>query len=249
MTLHLGTGYYFLGADDSRKVLVDAWGNTKDTADGVLGMVFPSGQTPLDGHGWGAVVSFAGTGYVSDKDARTTDYAKVLDELRKGEDETNDERKKENRETAHLVGWAQAPNYDENHHSLIWARDIKFGDQTDDTLNYDVRVLGRRGVLNLNMVATMSQLPEIRTAANQLQGVAVFDSGSRYADYQQGVDKRAEYGLAGLILAGAGLAVAKKVGLIALALIFLKKGFVVILAAMAGFWAWLKRFFTGRKAT
>ena len=246
-TLQLGKGYYFLGPQDSQKVLVDAWRNPKDQVQDVLGMVFPSGETPLDSGGWGAVVTFRDTGYVPDKDARSTDYGKVLDQMRQGEDQDNDERKKNSMPSVHLAGWAQAPSYDGSRHALIWARDLQFGDQSDHTLNYDIRVLGRRGVLSLNMVASMSQLPQIRTAANELQGVATFDAGSRYADYQEGVDKKAAYGLAGLVLAGAGLAVAQKAGLLALALLFLKKGFILIAALFAGGWAWLRRLLGGRK--
>jgi uncharacterized membrane-anchored protein len=246
--LNLGQKYYFLDPADSKKVLVDAWRNPRDAADGVLGMVFPADQTPLDEQGWGAVITYLDSGYVSDKDARTTDYAKVLDQLRQGEDQDNEERKKQNFPSIHLIGWGQQPSYDAVRHSLIWARELQFGEERDHTLNYDVRVLGRKGVLSLNIVATMSQLPQIRTAANDLQATATFTPGSGYADYKQGVDKRAAYGLAGLILAGAGLAVVKKAGLIAVALLFLKKGFAVVIAAVAGGWAWLRRKLGGRKA-
>jgi len=49
--------------------------------------------------------------------------------------------------------------------------------------------------------------------------------------------------LAGLILGGAGVAVAKKVGLIALALGLFKKFWIVIVAVIAGVWKLL----TGKK--
>ena len=247
-SLNLGKQYYFLGPEDSRKVIVDAWGNPGDAADGILGMIFAADQSPLGEKDWGAVVSYMDSGYVADKDAKKTNYDKVLTQLRDGEDKDNAQRKKDGFTQAHLVGWAQAPSYDEPNHALIWARQIHFGDQKDDTLNYDVRVLGRRGVMSLNMVAHMSQLAQMRSAAGDLQRTAIFSSGSQYADYKPGVDKRAAYGVAGLVLAGAGLAVAQKAGLIAIVLLFLKKGIVVIVAAAAGGWAWLKRRLGGTKA-
>ena len=246
VTLNLGDRYYFLGPADSEKVLVEAWGNPKDQGDGVLGMVFPAGTTPLD-PAWGAVVTYADTGYVPDSDARKTNYDDVLKRLRDGEDQDNEARKKAGLEQVHLVGWAQAPLYDQARHSLIWARQLHFSDQKDDTLNYDVRVLGRRGVLSLNMVSRMTQLGQIHAAANDLQRTAVFDQGSAYADFKPDTDKRAAYGVGGLILAGAGLAVAQKAGLLAVALLFLKKGFVVIAAAAAGGWAWIRRRLGNRK--
>ena len=247
-SLNLGEKYYFLGEADSRRVIVDVWRNPPDVADGVMGMVFPAGATPFDENGWGAVVTYLGSGYVSDKDARKTNYDDVLKQLREGEEHDNEERKKQNFPQIRLVGWGQPPSYDPVRHSLAWARELQFGDETDHSLNYDVRVLGRKGVLSLNIVSVMSQLPRLRGAAVDLQSTAGFDAGSRYADFQPGVDKRAAYGLAGLILAGAGLAVVKKAGLIAVALLFLKKGIAVIIAALAGGWAWLRRKFGGRKA-
>lgn len=238
--LDLGTRYYFLGPEDSKRVIEGPWGNPKGTADGVMGMVFPTGMTPLDADGWGAVVTYLNSGYVADKDARTTDYDKVLGQMREGEDQENEDRKKQGFPTTQLVGWGQPPSYDAAHHALIWARDIRFGDQKEDTLNYDVRVLGRKGVFSLNIVSTMSQLPQIRTAAADLEQTASFTPGARYADFKPGSDKTAEYGLAGLILAGAGLVAAKKIGLLAIGLLFFKKFIAVIVAAVAGGWAWLR---------
>jgi uncharacterized membrane-anchored protein len=62
--------------------------------------------------------------------------------------------------------------------------------------------------------------------------------GQTYDDYDASTDKKANYGLTGLILGGVGLAVAKKVGLLATTLIFFKKFFFVLLAPLA--WVWNK---------
>jgi hypothetical protein len=40
---------------------------------------------------------------------------------------------------------------------LYWARELKFGEQPVNTLNYNIRVLGRKGVLVLNFIANMDQ--------------------------------------------------------------------------------------------
>lgn len=242
--LNLGAGYYFLGPDDARRVLVEGWGNSPDAADGILGIVFPAGKTFLDDT-WGAVVTYAQTDYVSDKDAKSEDYAALLKDMQSGEDEMNAERKMEGYPVIHLVGWAQAPSYDGARHDLIWARELQFGAETDHTLNYDVRHLGRHGVLSLNMISVMSQLPTVSAAARDLAKTAEFDTGSRYADYQQG-DKVAEFGLGGLVAAGAGLAVAKKVGIIGIILAFAKKGIALIALAGAAAWGWLRKQFGGK---
>jgi uncharacterized membrane-anchored protein len=239
--LALGSGYYFLGPADARKVLIDAWGNPPDSADGVLGIIFPDGKSFLDGS-WGAVVTYMPTDFVPDTDASTADYDKLLKDMQSGEAEENESRKKDGFPAVHLVGWAQPPTYDAARHDLIWAREIAFAGEDEHTLNYSIRHLGRHGVLSLNMVSAMPDLASIRTAARALAKTAEFDPGSRYSDHEQG-DRTADYGLAGLVAAGAGLAVAKKVGVMAVVLAFAKKGVVLIVAAFGAAVAWVRRRF------
>jgi uncharacterized membrane-anchored protein len=246
-TLHLGDRYYFLGAADAKRVLTEAWRNPPDAVNGVLGLVFPKGSTFMD-DSWGAVVTYNADGYVSDRDAKTTNYDKLLQDMRSGEDDDNAQRRKQGFETVHLVGWAQTPSYDDHGHALVWARDLKIGDKADDVLNYDVRELGRRGVLSLNLIDKMTHIGAIRPAAQDLAQVASFNSGARYEDYKSGIDKKAAYGVAGLIAAGAGVALAQKAGLIGLALLFLKKGAVIIIAAFSGLAAWFRNLFKRKDA-
>ena len=240
--LNLGDSYYFLPAQDAQRILVEAWGNPPEAATNVLGMVFPKGRSFNDGT-WGAVLEYEDTGHISDKDASSQDYDSVLSDMKSSAEEENEARKQQGYPESHIVGWAQAPTYDAQNKTLIWARDIKFEGAEDNTLNYDVRTLGRSGVLSLNMVDVMPNLPMVRTAAAQLGSTVQFDEGARYADFNASTDKTAEYGLAGLVAAGAGLAVAKKVGLIGILLLVLKKGLVVLLAAGAGAIAWMKKKF------
>jgi uncharacterized membrane-anchored protein len=240
VTLHLGDRFYFLGPEDSKRVLVEAWGNPPDGSNGVAGMIFPAGRNFLDS--WGAVVTYEATGYVSDKDAKDADYTKLLDESRKDEDSVNEERKKAGFPASHLVGWAQPPTYDGATHSEIWARDLQFAGEKVDTLNYDLRLLNRRGVLSLNLVSSMDALPEARAAALDLSRTAGFDAGSRYEDYKTG-DKKAAYGVAGLVAAGLGVAAAQKFGLLAIGLLFLKKAAVFIVAGFAAIAARFRKLF------
>jgi len=94
-------------------------------------------------------------------------------------------------------------------------------------LNYNIRVLGRKGVLVLNFIAGMDQLPEIQSNLNNVLAMADFDDGSRYEDFDPEYDKIAAYGIGGLI-AGKVLA---KTGLFVVLLAFAKKFGVIILAA------------------
>ena len=141
-TLHLGDRYYFLPAGEAKTVLTKVWGNPPESAENVLGLVLEKGSTVFRNQ-WGAVITYEDTGYVSDKDAKSEDYDAVLASIREGEGERNEARQKAGYPTIHLAGWAQPPSYDAANHSLIWARDIKFSGQEEDSLNYDVRLLGR----------------------------------------------------------------------------------------------------------
>jgi uncharacterized membrane-anchored protein len=130
-------------------------------------------------------------------------------------------------------------------HKLHWAKELAFGDSPQHTLNYDVRALGRKGVLKMNFVAGMDQLAEIKNVIPAVMAMPQFEAGSRYQDYVPGADKVAAYGIGGLI-AGKLLS---KAGFFALALAFLKKGWILVILAVLGLWRVVGRFFRGRQAT
>ena len=64
-----------------------------------------------------------------------------------------------------------------------------------------------------------------------------FNPGHRYEDFNSGTDKLATYGVAGLL----GVVAAKKLGLLAMRLLFFKKAGVLLLAALAGLGRMFKR--------
>lgn len=231
-SLDLGDRYDFYGPDDARKILVQLWGNPPESTADVLGIVMPAKASPL-GKAWGAVVTYEDTGHVSDSDAAETDYGEIIQQMQDAEPETNEQRKQAGYPTIHLVGWAQQPTYDKATHSVIWARDLQFSGQSVHSLNYDVRTLGRTGVLSLNLVSSMPELADVRTAATSFTAHAAFDSGSRYEDFDASLDKQAEYGVGGLVAAGVGVAVAKKLGIFAILLKFLKPILLGLFAAFA----------------
>jgi len=245
-SLNLTDDYYFLGAADSKKVLTEGWGNPPAAVNDVLGMIFPARFKPLDEGAWAAVVTYDASGYVSDKDAKTADYAKLLRQMRENEAASNAERSRLGYATLRVEGWAEPPTYDPATHTVVWAKDLLFSDADGrHTLNYDIRVLGRRGVLSLNVVAALTDLADVRAAAQRIGRIAVYNTGERYADHGMW-DKKAAYGVAGLVAAGVGVAAVKKVGLLALLLAFAKKGFIVIAAGAAAAFAWLRRLFAGK---
>ncbi|MCW4463244.1 DUF2167 domain-containing protein [Sphingomonas sp. BT-65] len=244
--LHLGDRYYFLPADEAKRVLIQLWGNPPEVVSDVLGLVMEKGKSPID-DAWGAVITYRDTGYVSDADATAQDYDAVLASMKEGEATENEQRKAAGFPTLSVVGWAQPPSYDATAHSLIWARELASSDSKINSLNYDVRLLGRTGVLSLNMVATMPMLAQVRQAAKTFGQSADFETGARYADYDATTDKVAGYGLAGLVGGGAAVAVAKKVGFLAVLAKFWKLILVGILAFGGAALAMFRKLF-GRRA-
>ncbi|MBC9032772.1 DUF2167 domain-containing protein [Sphingomonas sp. JC676] len=238
--LHLGDRYYFLPAVEAKRVLVEAWRNPPDSVSNVLGMVFEKGATFVD-NAWAAVITYSDTGHVSDSDAKEQDYNKVLADMQAGDAADNEQRRAGGFPTMKLVGWAQPPAYNAADHALIWAREFENEGEANHGLNYDVRMLGRSGVLSLNMVSAMPLLKDVGGAAQAFGKSVTFEPGAGYADFNASTDKVAEYGLAGLVAGGAAVAVAQKVGLIAILLKFSKLIFLGIAAFGAGIWAFVKR--------
>ncbi|WP_088342637.1 MULTISPECIES: DUF2167 domain-containing protein [Rhodomicrobium] len=236
--LNVPRGFYYLSPEHSRRVIVDAWGNPPGAGDGVLGMVLPSSRTPVE-DGWGAIVRFEADGYVSDADAASINYDELLKQMQDASVESSQERVKQGFPSVRLVGWASPPYYDPATHKLHWAKEIEFGGTPAHTLNYDVRALGRKGVLEMRFVGGMEQLAEIKAVIPTVLAMPEFTVGARYEDYLPGTDTVAAYGIGALI---AGKA-ASKAGLLVLALAVLKKGWVVIVLALGGAWKWISRFF------
>jgi uncharacterized membrane-anchored protein len=233
-------GFRYLNPDQSETILVNIWGNPKGEKS--LGMLFPSDVSPFAEDGWGIIITFDQDGYVNDDDAATLDYDDLLKQMQESTREANAQREKQGYEPVEFVGWAEPPRYDPQTHKLYWAKNLKFGDAERNTLNYNIRVLGRKGVLVLNAVAGMHQLGDMKGEMDKVIGFVAFNDGHKYTDFDPGLDEVAAYGIGGLIAGKVALKAGLFKGLIALLLASKK---FVILGAIALF-ALLKKLFTGR---
>jgi len=238
-TLNIPENFYFLNAEDSEKILVDVWGNPAGQQ--VLGILFPSESTPFDEDSWAVTIRYEEDGYVSDEDANHIDYSDLLEDMQKDTKALNKERVQNGYAPIELVGWASPPYYDPSSHKLHWAKELKFGDSPVNTLNYNIRILGKKGVLILNFIADINQKQLIEDNLSSVLSLAEFDQGSLYADFDPEYDKVAAYGIGALV---AGKVIAKT-GFLAAGLIFLKKFGVIFLL---GFAAFFKRVFGKNKA-
>lgn len=237
-SLNLPENLVFLDGEDANRVLVDAWGNPP-TDELPLGMILPAGISPLADESWAVTVEFEESGFVSDEDAADIDYAEMLEQLQEETVESNAWRAENGYEPIELLGWAAQPHYDAQGKKLHWAKELRFGDSDINTLNYNIRVLGRKGVLVLNFIANMDQLPEIQANVPAVLAMTEFNDGSRYADFDPDIDQVAAYGI-GALIAGK---LAAKAGLFATALLLLKKFWLVPVLLFG----WLAKRLTGKK--
>lgn len=240
-TLKLNDEFYYLDPKDTERLLTDGWGNPPGF--NTLGMIVPKAVSPLSERGWGVIVSYKDDGHIADEDAAKIDYAELLKQMQEDDAEDNKERQKQGYAGLHLLGWAEPPHYDQQFHKMYWARELKADDAEQNTLNYSIRVLGREGVLELNAVAAMADLPTIKQELPKVLAFTNFTDGNLYTDYNPGTDKLASYGLAALVAGG----IAGKAGLFAKIGIFLlaAKKFLVIgvVALLAG----ARKFFNRNK--
>lgn len=194
-------GYVFADGNDTRRIME---ASQNPTSGNELGFVAPAGAK------WFVIFQFDETGYVRDDEKNSLDSDAMLDSIRRATEGANKERQKRGWPTMSIVGWEQKPRYNEMTHNLEWA--VKGESQGDYVINYNTRVLGRRGVMRVTLVtdpgSLTSTLPDFKSVLSGFD----FKQGQRYAEFRQG-DKMAAYGLSALVVGGAG-AVAAKTGLL-----------------------------------
>lgn len=189
-----------------------------------------------DGPSWFALFTFSDEGYVDDSDKDAIDADSLMANMKRGNMAGNEERKKRGWAPFVLEGWQTKPYYDPATHNLTWAiRGASPGETA--TINHSVRLLGRRGVMSVALVADQDGIAATTQDFNALLEGFSYQSGESYAEFRKG-DKLAGYGLAALIGGGAAAA-AVKTG-------FLQKAWKAILAVVVAALAGLKKLFGGR---
>ncbi len=233
--LDISENFKFLNPEETDKVLVDAWGNPPAPT---LGMIIPDSVNPFGFDGWGVVITYEEDGYVKDEDAADIDFNEMLKQMQDDIIAANPDRENQGYGAYFLEDWAEQPHYDADEHKLYWALNLKFGEESN-TLNYNVRILGRRGVLVLNAVSTMDQLTDVKGSMQQVMPLVAFNEGNKYSDFNPEVDKVAAYGI-GALIAGK---IAAKAGFFKVIGLFLAKGWKIIALVLVGIGTFLKKVF------
>ena len=236
--LNIPEGFKYLGKDQSKFVLTKLWGNPETSSEEVIGMIFPQNSGPFGDSSYAFVITYSEIGYVKDEDAGKINYDELLKNIQEDEKAENEKRVKAGYEAVHLIGWAQKPYYDSQRKTLHWAKELKFGEEEGpNTLNYEIRILGRKGMLSLNAVGKMYDLPLVNKDISKVLSVASFTEGNSYFDFDPKIDNVAAWTIGGLV-AGKLLA---KAGLFAIIMKFLAPLWKFIVLAFVGLGAWFKR--------
>lgn len=235
--LNIPPEYAYLGPDDAEKVLV-AWGNPP--GDGGEGMILPADVGPFTESSWAVLLHYEEDGHVSDDEAAEIDYDELLTDMKATVREESEVRTAAGYGALELLGWAEPPHYDAQARRLYWAKRLQFADSEGETLNYDVRLLGRRGVFSMSAIAAQAQLEQVRAGMPQILTFAEFTEGNRYTDFNPDIDQVAAYGI-GALVAGK---LAAKTGLLKGLLGLLLASKKLIPVVLIGAWAALKGLFS-----
>lgn len=211
--IEVPNGYLFSDAEMTRKLMA-TMGNPPSGQE--LGLIAPAAE----GANWFVVFEHNPVGYVSDDDRDEIDADAILKSISESTERANEERRSMGAQPIHVTGWSELPHYDPISNNLVWALEAQ-DEQGGQIVNYNVRLLGRRGYMSVTLVTDPADLtrhkPEVETV---LAGFGYRD-GHSYGEYVSG-DKLAGYGLTALVAGGAGAAAAK-LGLFAVVGKFLGK--------------------------
>jgi uncharacterized membrane-anchored protein len=217
-------GYRFTKATGTQKML-QMYDNIPSNRE--LGMLTTEGLGP-----W-IIFEFDETGYVKDDDKDELDADSLLKTLREGQEAGNVRRREMGIEELELLGWAVPPRYNSLTHNLEWATRVRSKNGGGESINYNTRLLGRKGVMEVALVCGPDELDRLIPEYQSIMSGYQYTEGESYAEYREG-DKVAQYGLAALVAGGAAVAAgkmglfAKLSGLIAK----LGKGIIVVVIAL-----------------
>ncbi len=228
-------GFLFLDAESAKKLMQM---EGEQVSGREMGYLRPTNSQ------WAVWFLFDDIGYVKDDDKDKLDPDALLKSIKAGNDRANEYRKEHGVPVLKVIGWEIQPKYNVETHNLEWA--IRGESEGQPILNYNTRLLGRGGAMEVILVVEPDQLSATLPEYQTLLAGYNYQPGQRYAEYTKG-DKIAKYGLAALITGGAAV-VAVKTGLFAWLLLKFKvlwKFIVIGVVAVVGFF---KRLITGDRS-
>lgn len=231
-TIDLDTELVFLNGNDTQKMAAE-YG---DPVSGLeIGSIYPMDEN----QNWAVIFEYEETGHINDDEKADIDAKALLKSYKKGTEEANKERQPGDR--FYVTGWDIEPFYDDKTHNLTWSLLLE-DENKEPFLNYNTRILTREGTISTILITDPQNRETDKKIVNEkIMSMLQVKAGEKYEDFNESTDKVAEYGLTALILGGAGLAVAKKAGLMAALIIFVKKFGILAVAGIGALFGLVKK--------
>src|SRR5262245_47689125 len=132
---------------------------------------------------WFVVFTFSNDGYIKDDD-RNIDAKAILASIKEGTEQANKARRERGWSSLEVVGWQQKPFYDPQTNNLTWA--ITGRSDNGTSINHSTRLLGRRGVMNVDLVLDPDALGGAMPQFKELLASFSFKPGHKYSEYTSG---------------------------------------------------------------
>ena len=195
-------GYYYLDGPATKRLLT----NKQRIVDGrELGTILRLGESGS----WFAVFSHSGTGHIDDRDQAALDPVSLLTALQDDNQRLNVERSKQGWSAMDLQAWHRPPSYSAATNRLTWSTRLVSDDAA--VINYDVRLLGRDGVISARLVTDSDSVLLSTSQFVEVMLTYTFKDGFRYADFRAG-EQLADASLTTLIVQGGTPAAAAESG-------------------------------------
>jgi uncharacterized membrane-anchored protein len=225
--INLPEGALFIG-DDSVERYFELTQNSY--AGNEVGIVISSA-------GWSMFFDYDPIGYVKDDEKDSLDPDALMENMVANQTAANSARAERGWDEMKMQGWATKPYYDPATNNLKWA--FMLSSSSDNYqgvwINESIRLLGRSGVMNVILVTDTENFAAAEADAEALLALDYsYVAGERYSEFKQG-DNIAEYGLAALVLGGAGVMAAKS-GLFAKFWKFIVFGAIAIAGIFKKIW-------------
>lgn len=232
-------GFMFLDKEQAKRLLVDYWNNPTDRITDLLGVLIPNNADCYYQVSVAYVVTYSNCGYIKDDDANSVDYDELLSQMKEAVIEENKSLPQEQQML--LEGWAIQPKYIALKNTLIWAR--SFSANGEIVINYDIRILGKDGLVSVNAVIGQEDMAEVQSKEDIVINSVQYLNGYRYSDFDSTRDKVSDWTIGGLVAGG----ILAKTGILSKIGIFLLKFSKIIIVGLVALFGGLFRFFKRNK--
>ena len=180
ISVNVPMGFVFIKGEDTRQILIDDWGNTKDAVKEVVGMMIPDTISNVGYLDKAYLISYRTPGHVNDDRMSHFSFKKLLQAIQSSPDNSNS-----------IVGWAWTPEYDMTAHRLSLPL-MYITNETDTLFAGRQLIFGKDGLVEIEPVSSLSDLQWVYDHDTEIANAITYNSGSAYSDFN-GKPEEARY--------------------------------------------------------